>query len=299
VLQLNANRSASAMGMLEKNAWDTRTDILLISEPNKKIIEKAQWFKDTRGAAIKVTNRTVKIIREGAGEGFVYAATADTAIYTCYLSPNCTEAEFEIFLRKLGIVAGDFNSHSPAWGSTKEDKRGRVLLEWISQNQLVVHNEGSQPPYRRGDRMLHVDLTLTTEDMANELENWKVDASVENLSDHDNILFEIRSDAGYEKGKGKREEIGWQYDPNCEQKFGEALERNIKGNGVGQNAADWQRAIIATCDEVLQRKRRDPYGRRPVWWWCKAVAEERRSEKREHKDQQKVAHDSNAKRKCL
>jgi hypothetical protein len=50
------------MGMLEKNAWDARVDILLISEPSKKMIEKAQWFKDRKGdAAIRRYGRKAVI----------------------------------------------------------------------------------------------------------------------------------------------------------------------------------------------------------------------------------------------
>jgi hypothetical protein len=128
------------MGMLEKNAWDARVDILLISEPNKKMIEKAQWFKDRKGdAAIRVVNRKTKIFGEGAGDGFVFTKAKEVTIYSCYSSPNCTEGEFTIFLQAFGesirrygrkaVIGGDFNAPSPMWGASIEQRAEDVGMD--------------------------------------------------------------------------------------------------------------------------------------------------------------------------
>jgi hypothetical protein len=279
------------MGMLEKNAWDARADILLISEPNKKMIEKAQWFKDRKGdAAIRVVNRETKIFGEGAGDGFVFTKAKEVTIYSCYSSPNCTEGEFTIFLQAFGesirrygrkaVIGGDFNAPSPMWGASVENNRGRKMLEWIAQNHLVIYNKGRQPTFKRGEQESHMDLTLSTENVANRIVKWTVQADEENFSDHQNITFEIQSEGASQETKGKGQRTGWTFNSKRTHEFGKALRKNIeeekKQNGDEVCAEQWQRAITKACDVVFKKRKNNPSGRRPVWCWSGDVAEARR-----------------------
>jgi endonuclease/exonuclease/phosphatase family metal-dependent hydrolase len=68
------------------------------------------------------------------------------------------------------------------------------MLEWIAQNHLVIHNKGRQPTFKRGEQESHMDLMLSTENVANRIVKWTVQADEENFSDHQNITFEIQSE---------------------------------------------------------------------------------------------------------
>jgi hypothetical protein len=113
---------------------------------------------------LTVINRGVKISGEGTGEGFVLAKAKEFVIYSCYISPNCTEGEFTTFLRTLGesirshgkkaVIGGDV-------GASAENNRGRKMMDWIAQNHLVIHNKGNQPTFKRGDQESQIDLTLS------------------------------------------------------------------------------------------------------------------------------------------
>jgi len=63
-------------------------------------------------------------------------------MYSCYCTPNCSIQEYDIFLGGLEhsishqprvpanlVVAGDFNAHSPEWGSVRLDSTGSMLSD--------------------------------------------------------------------------------------------------------------------------------------------------------------------------
>jgi len=47
------------------------------------------------------------------------------------------------------ILAGDFNAHSPSWGSSYTRNKGEALTDMASSLQLVAINEGDAPTYER------------------------------------------------------------------------------------------------------------------------------------------------------
>ncbi|GFO49476.1 RNA-directed DNA polymerase from mobile element jockey [Plakobranchus ocellatus] len=66
-----------------------------------------------------------------------------------YLPPNSQVSKLslaELFeqLPKPFLVLGDFNAHSPAWGDTRRDGRGRMLEEFTAENDLIILNSGEQ-----------------------------------------------------------------------------------------------------------------------------------------------------------
>lgn len=46
LLQISVNRSGAAMDLLSKMALEMHADLLLISEPNKKIVSTRQYLVD-------------------------------------------------------------------------------------------------------------------------------------------------------------------------------------------------------------------------------------------------------------
>ena len=47
-------------------------------------------------------------------------------------------------------IAGDFNSKSLEWGEARLDKRGILVGEMASRNDLIVLNQGMDFTFRRG-----------------------------------------------------------------------------------------------------------------------------------------------------
>ena len=75
---------------------------------------------------------------------------------------------------KYLLILGDFNSHSPLWGSSSTDSNGRLIEQYIEDKNIILLNDGS------GTRMDHhtgkiscLDLTLATPLLANRC-SWTV-----------------------------------------------------------------------------------------------------------------------------
>lgn len=64
------------------------------------------------------------------------------------------------------ILTIDANAHHPLWGSPTSDSRGDALTQWLDDESLFLHNTG-EPTYLSHQGMLtHIDLTLSTPDIA-------------------------------------------------------------------------------------------------------------------------------------
>lgn len=50
------------------------------------------------------------------------------------------------------LTLGDFNAHDPLWGYAREDARGRLLVDFILVDSLVILNDPAcQPTYESGN----------------------------------------------------------------------------------------------------------------------------------------------------
>jgi hypothetical protein len=58
------------------------------------------------------------------------------------------------------MFAGDFNAHSWIWGQ-KVDRRGDYLEEWITLNNLTIHNQGYTPTWSNYRSESVLDLIIT------------------------------------------------------------------------------------------------------------------------------------------
>lgn len=136
-IQINLNRSPAAQDMMFQTAIERNVDMLLISEQNKRS-ENRGWLTDRRNdAAILILPRareTAKMIERG--NGYIRCVIGDTAVYSCYYSPNRLIEAFKTDLEELEdsvrqwtgpvVIAGDFNAKSKSWSNGPEDKRRKV-----------------------------------------------------------------------------------------------------------------------------------------------------------------------------
>ncbi|XP_033228888.1 uncharacterized protein LOC117180499 [Belonocnema kinseyi] len=179
-----------------------RAGILVLCEPNKRSIEgRNDWvFDEVLDTAIKILNKSIAIKEQGKGTGFSYVTTTLFTIYSCYASPNKKVEELEALLQQIAncirtrgdeaIVAGDFNAQSTQWGMKRTDGRGRIVTEWLAQNDLIVKNKGENPTFVRKNYRSILDLTIATTQIGKKIHQWKV-SEEESLSDHNYVTFEI------------------------------------------------------------------------------------------------------------
>lgn len=269
ILQTNLGRSRAAHDMAEETAARNDVDIIVVSEPNRRVLKKAGWLKDKRGdVGVYFRNRKLELRQTKAGEGYICIHMAKGALICCYSSPNIALGEFEeevhgIMREVQGagecIVMGDLNVKSPLWGSPVTDKRGEHWTEWMAALDLVVLNVGNKPTFIRGRSESHIDITCATQQMAKRVVKWEV-LDDETMTDHQFIQFEIQKGKKYVKGLDKKKtNYDWEV-------FKIALSWLAKGE------QEYGTGTTSTCTKVLKKslricqeagKSRDKV---PYWW---------------------------------
>ena len=168
-------------------------------------------------------------MKRGREYGLVWIETAAAVIYSCYISPNCSNEEFDEFVARLAgsieaheeakeliVVTGDFSAYAVEWGSRdtpvrEKLRRGEVLLETMSRRRLSLANDRRRPTYRSRGTESFLDLTFYSEESACGVEEWEV-LDEETMSDHRYISFSIRTGSAMGGGPQRRE-TRWRWKP--------------------------------------------------------------------------------------
>ncbi|KAJ8912314.1 hypothetical protein NQ315_005918, partial [Exocentrus adspersus] len=265
-----------------QTALEEKADLICTSEPNKGKCKERAWFADEDGdAAISVRNHRMGISGKGKGRGFVWVKMGGNVVYACYLSPNVPEERVDQFLEDLRhdirrnggrniVLTGNFNGRSGVWGDRVEDRRGEKILEWVALCGLVIQNAGNEPTCIRPNGNSVVDMTFTTGDIANKLEEWRV-LEEATLSDHKAIAFDIKEE---EEEPRMEAEERWRFKGRKEEqmldKVGEE-EEWLKA----QDADRVVERIRGICREIAPGVRRQN-DRKEVYWWNGQIAEMRK-----------------------
>lgn len=284
-LQVNVNRSRAAHDMITVLTRRLKTDLLLISEPNKSLLAKGGWIHDrATDAAILVLNPNITIKNIGTGSGFAWVELQNAVIFSVYASPNAPCEDFDDLLDRLEIVkrasdkeiliCGDLNAKAAAWNRGDENARGLRLEEWIAANNLeVLNDEIKTPTWRRGISESVLDVTLGTSGIACKINNWCVLTREEIMSDHFAISFMLqdhptnnyRIDASARPTSRK-----WLYSEERKLELELALDLKLREMS-GRRAEDLTHAVQAACDLALPLVKLGR--RRSVYWWSEKVAE--------------------------
>lgn len=170
-------------------------------------------------------------------------------------------------------IGGDFNARSTTWFDVKDDNRAPMVEELLMEANLTLMNRPGFPPtFETANGSSRVDLTLATENLENEVANWKVDRDLL-TSDHNAIAFEV----GTPRCQKDRETIEYKIDLS-----------QLTAEKIGQEICDIVRTIEQEIPEIttphqidtainqlqegirscVMRKgtRRRRYGNRPDWW---------------------------------
>lgn len=281
VLYCNLNRSRPAHDIMTKTAQELAIDISCCSEPNWTTVSENGWTSDTEKATgIKITSNKTKLTARGGGNGHCWIALADAVVvYSCYISPNTSFQCFQQSLQDLGnslrnqampsLIFGDFNAKSRTWGSRLNDERGKHLLEWAANNDLVILNDGRHPTFSRGGSESFLDLTLITTAAARRVTEWAVMKDLETLSDHHYIRCKI---ACTDSGKDLTRKKGYRRPNESELSKLSSIASGMKRIKYTPKTIAAQGAQL--CNAVLGRKQ-TMGKRRAVHWWNDEVNEKR------------------------
>ncbi|XP_077287795.1 uncharacterized protein LOC143912391 [Arctopsyche grandis] len=201
ILQINLNGCQAAQDVMIQTAEERRADLVIVSEQYRNIPHR--WYSDassrsaiyTPTAHLRITN-AVSI----GVQGWTWVEMRGVRFYSCYFSPSATVEEFKRDLVCLEddvrtstlpvVVAGDFNSKAPEWGSQKTDRRGILLSEMASHLHLHAANVGSAYTFVRGSTGSVIDVTFAGETIIGRIRKWQVLDSYSH-SDHRYIGFEL------------------------------------------------------------------------------------------------------------
>lgn len=88
------------------------------------------------------------------------------------------------------IIGADCNAHHSLWNSSDTNRRGELLVEYLTTTCLDIQNVGCEPTFANKIRQEVIDITLMTQNLSNRIKNWAVSCE-ETLSDHKEINFQV------------------------------------------------------------------------------------------------------------
>lgn len=253
-------------------------DIILISEPNKYEMKRRKtWLYDDRlDSGVIILNDSFQIKTQGKGEGFTYVKINDIDIFSCYSSGNQDIERLEVLMNEISttirrrgtkaVIAGDFNSKSSLWTSSKCNKRGALMEEWIAENNLVLLNQREKATFECENYSSVLDLSLVTPDLYVHVTSWDV-IDEESLSDHKYIVFEVTTTGTFIEGHLSTQ--GWQVRKLNEQKLNEVT-NSIKWQGE-ITAGKFSEKLVEICNSTMPKRTISRRGR-PVYWWTSEIA---------------------------
>lgn len=275
---MNLGRARTAHDILYATACEKDIDVVIISEPNIKISLDNNFIMDKkRDVAIYIRNKDVGICSHVIGDGYVCIRWERWCIIGCYFSPNITMEEFKTLTDNLleavkgtnldAVIAGDFNSKAPLWGSPLTNARGEYLMEWAAELNLNVINTGNSPTFERGNSKSYIDITWATDNLTRRVHKWEV-LRGEVHTYHNYIYFEI-SPNDKNSGGGK----GPQYILN-KKKYAEMLKTHCWGSAGEMSPDAFIDAVTHINNEctikIPRRERTMPY------WWNAEIEVKRR-----------------------
>ena len=93
-------------------------------------------------------------------------------IFSVYIAPSQilkSEHLSGLIGNKNTIIVGDFNAKSPLWGSPMRDARGKVIEQFVEDNDLICLNKGYATRINYSGTLSHLDLVLCSSNLGSEL----------------------------------------------------------------------------------------------------------------------------------
>lgn len=284
IIQTNLGRSKRAMDLLRKKCADEEVEFALVAEPNKFMAQSgARWIPDGKvDVAIYIPHHQTKVTGSGYGDGFVWVNSKEMTIYACYITPTADAEGLKRYLDSIKtdilkqkksttslLIGGDFNAKAHDWDSPVEDAKGNALAEWVTENNLVILNNGGAPTFERNASKSWIDVTMCTAALRSHVRQWRVNREEENLSHHNNIEMEIGGLAAERKQQVCRK--GWHFKEEVAEELANRVAESTNNPNYKYTPEEFALAVQKACDCTLRKKRED-HRKRAVHWWNTEIA---------------------------
>ncbi len=217
--QINLHHCKAATANICKGISEGHTNSVLIQEPwvNNGNITGFGLFRNrifsvkgngrTRAAVYVAPNLQAMLLRQFSDEDIVVVRIAraasqggDLLLVSCYMPDTAASPCSDLLTKVIEfsqendiplILGCDANSHHTVWGSTDINPRGTLLLQFIAQSNLNILNKGKVPTFVTRNRKEVLDITLASEDIADQIDSWRVSLEP-SFSDHRSIHFSLK-----------------------------------------------------------------------------------------------------------
>jgi sarcosine oxidase/L-pipecolate oxidase len=214
VIQINLCTNVCATDTLQQYMKEADIDIALIQEPyldsNSQVslfpknFQIIQSINVPKAAIVSKPKNNIKIMilenytNDWIGWAIITFNNKDIYLCSVYMPPSQPISEIidklnsdliEIKPENL-VISGDTNAKNSLWFSSKNDKRGDDLIEFIVKNNLLVLNNSKTPTFVSPFGQSIIDITLTNSQTFDKIKNWKIEEKETN-SDHSYIRYEI------------------------------------------------------------------------------------------------------------
>lgn len=280
VTQLNLNHCDAAQQLLWQSVSETKTDVVLLSDPYRIPANNGNWVADRSQqlAAIGTTGRyPIQEVVSSSNDGFAIAKINGVFYCSCYAPPRWSIEEFshmvdrmmaELANRQPVVIAGDFNAWAVEWGSRCTNQRGQLLLESLAALNVELANVGTVSTFRRNGAESIIDVTFCSPNLLGTM-NWRVDDGYTH-SDHQSIRYSIIPGGQKAARCNSTQARGWKTARFDGEVFTEALRR--ERNTLDLNGEELVAVISRACDASMPRKAPPRENRPPVYWWCESIA---------------------------
>ena len=169
IFQWNARGLRSRIADVRRFVYANKFPIIVICEPNLSSAIRLSGYEPFMSSAITERSKVLVFIRRDLTYILQPVPPHDDSQYVCvrvkkkrltitvvgaYLSPSSRfdHKSLRDILSSAPdpcVLIGDFNAHHTLWGSLKTDVKGRNLVSFASDNELLLLNDGS-PTFLRG-----------------------------------------------------------------------------------------------------------------------------------------------------
>ncbi|KAH1029335.1 hypothetical protein HUJ05_002594 [Dendroctonus ponderosae] len=192
-------------------------------------------------------SKDLKVKGEYKGTGYVGIELEKLIMFSVYFSLNGDNEDFEKLLNDLEHPQS--NRHE----QIKTNRRGTLLEDWMSANDLVAVNRGSTPTLSGSRGEFLIDVTIATIPVAEKIKNWQVLTAEENMSDHHSITFNYGSGPSPWNSKAQAANTQrWTANPKTVAKFTKTLAQLVQQH---------PNVDATVCDAILKKK--SPTGKKP------------------------------------
>ncbi|XP_072377763.1 uncharacterized protein [Diabrotica undecimpunctata] len=168
--------------------------------------------------------------------------------------------------QKVELIIGcDSNSQHLGWDSRDNNAQGKSLYDYIIRKDLYILNRGTEPTFINVRSQTVIDITLTTAEISNKIQNWQVSEDT-SMSDHRWLTYNISLEKSLIKSRDPKNTDVELYNRLLE----DAL-RNEKASGTN---TELERYTVSIQDKISYAyKKSCPIkmvheSQKTNSWWC-------------------------------